>query len=65
MKLNFLYFALLLGVLASCKQSGGADDVVIDPRDQYVGTYQGGYSGQITTGSFVSSIFSGSAVITV
>lgn len=65
MKRNFLYLALLLGAFASCKQSGGADGIVIDPRDQYLGTYQGGYSGQITTGSFVSSIFSGSAVITV
>ncbi len=65
MKLNFLYIALLLGVLASCKQSGGADDVLIDPRDQYVGTYQGGYTGQTTSGPFPLSIFSGPALITV
>lgn len=65
MKPNFLYCVLLLGALASCKQSGGGMDAQIDPRDQYVGSYQGGYSGQVTTGSFVSSIFSGSALITV
>jgi len=65
MKLNFLFCVLLLGAFSSCKQLGSGVDVDIDPRDQYVGTYQGGYSGQITTGSFVSSIFSGSAVITV
>jgi hypothetical protein len=64
MKPNFLYCVLLLGALASCKQLAG-QEAVIDPRDQYVGTYQGGYSGQITTGPFVSQIFSGSTVITV
>ena len=64
MKLNFLYCLLLFSVLASCKQGIGAE-AEIDPRDQYVGTYQGGYSGQVTTGPFVSQIFSGSAVITV
>lgn len=64
MKPNFLYCVLLLGALASCKQLAGKE-AEIDPRDQYVGTYQGGYSGQVTTGPFVSQIFSGSATITV
>lgn len=64
MKRNFLYFLFLLGVLASCKTKD-ITEVEVDPRDQYIGTYQGGYQGQITTGSFVTQIFSGSALISV
>lgn len=64
MKRNLFYCVLFLGALASCKPGGGIG-VEIDPRDQYVGTYQGGYSGQVTTGSFVQQIFSGTASIQV
>lgn len=50
---NLLMVALIVGIFTSaCKKSGSGSDV--DPRDQYVGTYDGGtkgYQSVITLGT--------------
>lgn len=41
---NAFITLLILGSLTTaCKKSGGEADVVVDPRDQYVGVYDGDY----------------------
>ncbi len=66
MKRNFFYCILLLGALmGSCKPGENGTEVEIDPRDQYIGSYTGGYTGQTTSGPFPLNIFSGPAVIEV
>lgn len=44
-----LFFVLLLGISA-CKTKNTEEDV--DPRDQYVGTYEGGYQSQILLNNY-------------
>ncbi|KAB7732699.1 hypothetical protein F5984_01745 [Rudanella paleaurantiibacter] len=65
MKRSFLFFALFLGLLTSCKQLSGKE-AEVDPRDQYIGVYDdGGYTGQVFIGSIVSERPSGTVTITV
>lgn len=57
--------ALLISVTTACKKSGlgGAD---IDPRDQYVGVYEGGYTAStLVNNSLVSNRETGTMKITV
>lgn len=67
--IRFTRFALLAllvigSLLTSCKKSGGTDPD-IDPRDQIVGTYTGGFSIVITAGTFVGNAETGTSVTTV
>ncbi|WP_345263590.1 hypothetical protein [Nibrella viscosa] len=57
-----LFFVLLLAVSA-CKLKNGREDV--DPREQYVGTFAGGYQAVIRIGSSELDPESGNATITV
>lgn len=65
---NLLIAVLLIGSFATaCKKSGGSGPE-IDPRDQYVGTYEGGegaYNSVITIGTLALSPEKGPASITV
>ena len=65
---NLLIAVFVIGFLTtSCKKSGNGSDVVVDPRDQYVGVYEGGaggYSSTITFGTFPTTE-TGPASITV
>ena len=56
---------LIIGSLTTaCKKSGGVDDV--DPRDQYVGVYEGGYQAStLVNNSLESNRESGTVTITV
>ncbi len=56
---------LIIGSLTTaCKKSGGVDDV--DPRDQYVGVYDGGYQAStLINNSLESNRESGTVQITV
>ncbi|GAB4022222.1 hypothetical protein EXU85_23335 [Spirosoma sp. KCTC 42546] len=61
---NALFTLLAIGLLtASCKKSGGAD--AVDPRDQYVGTYTGGFQTSFTVGGVESAPESGTATIVI
>ncbi|GAB4050931.1 hypothetical protein GCM10028810_47220 [Spirosoma litoris] len=61
---NALFLVLAIALLTtSCKKSGGADGV--DPRDQYVGTYVGGFQTSFTVGGVESAPESGTATITI
>ncbi|GAB3543440.1 hypothetical protein [Spirosoma fluminis] len=63
---NLLVALLVVGSLTTaCKKSGGSDPDV-DPRDQYVGSYEGGYQAtiRIADGDGLDPE-SGTAVITV
>lgn len=62
---NLLVAFTVLGLLTTaCKKSGsGGSDV--DPRDQYVGTYVGGYQTSFTVGGVESAPESGTATISI
>lgn len=63
---SFFVVTLVVGSLATaCKQSGSGSDP--DPRDQYVGVYEGGdgaYNSTITIGTF-PSVEKGATTVTV
>ena len=63
---RFTLLALLIigSLVTGCKKSGGTDPDV-DPRDQVVGTYNGGFSIVITAGTFAGNPETGTAVSTV
>ncbi len=65
---NLLIALVVVGSFTTaCKKSGGSDPD-IDPRDQYVGAYEGGeggYQGTIMYGTLPVSTEKGTAVITV
>lgn len=61
---NALFLLLAIGLLTtSCKKNGGTDNV--DPRDQYIGTYVGGFQTSFTVGGVESAPESGTATITI
>ncbi len=62
---NALLALLTIGLLTtSCKKSGGSDNV--DPRDQYVGVYDGGYQAStLVNNSLETSRETGTMQITV
>ncbi len=63
--LNYsLLMLLLIGSLTTaCKKSGGSDD--IDPRDQFVGTYEGGIASSLNVGGFEGTSQTGTSTITI
>lgn len=65
---NVLVALFVLSLLTTaCKKSGG-NDPVIDPREQYIGTYEGGqgaYNSAITIGTLTPAAETGPASITV
>jgi hypothetical protein len=61
---NLLLALVVIGSLTTaCKKSGGGTDV--DPRDQYVGKYEGGFQVGINLGGIDLKPESGTAVVTV
>ncbi|WP_077133918.1 hypothetical protein [Spirosoma montaniterrae] len=55
---------LVVGTLTTaCKKSGGSDDV--DPRDQYVGTYEGGIASSLNVGGFEGTSQTGTSTIII
>lgn len=64
---RFALLALLIlgSLVAGCKKSGGSSDPEIDPRDQLVGTYNGGFSVEISIGSIPFDPETGSTVSTI
>ena len=64
---SFCRIVLSLAVVGSlttaCKKSDGTDGV--DPRDQYVGTYTGGFQTTFTVGGVESAPETGTATITI
>ncbi len=55
---------LLVSLTTSCKKIGGTDPD-IDPRAQYVGTYEGGISSSLNVGGFEGVTQTGSATTVV
>lgn len=61
---SFLALLVIGSLTTACKKSGGVDDV--DPRDQYVGVYEGGYQAStLVNNSLETSRESGTVKITV
>ncbi|GAB3032890.1 hypothetical protein [Spirosoma pulveris] len=61
---NSILALAFLGLLTTaCKKSGGVDDV--DPRDQYIGTYEGGYQSVIRFGGAELKPETGTTTVTV
>lgn len=64
LQLSFLALLLIGSLTTACKKSGGVD--AVDPRNQYVGTYEGGYqSSKLVNNSLESSRETGTVKITV
>lgn len=65
---SVLMAILLVGSLTTaCKKSGGSN-VEVDPRDQYIGTYEGGegaYNSAITIGTLPLTPEKGATTVTV
>jgi hypothetical protein len=61
---NIIVTLLVVSSLTTaCKKSGEGPDV--DPRDQYVGTYEGGVSTSLNAGGFEGAPQTGSATIVI
>lgn len=61
---NIILALVVIGTFTtSCKKSGGAD--AVDPRDQYVGAYEGGYQSVIRFGGAELKPETGTTTITV
>ena len=57
-----LALVVIGSLTTACKKSGGSD---VDPRDQYVGTYTGGYQTTFNVGGVESAPESGTTTITI
>lgn len=64
LRASLLALLLIGSLVTACKKSGGVD--AVDPRDQYVGTYDGGYQAStLVNNSLETNRESGTAKITV
>lgn len=55
---------LLVALTTSCKKSGGSDPDV-DPREQYVGTFEGGMTSSLNVGGFEGTAQTGTATTVI